>query len=219
VSADEQLTAALRSGGAPRVDVGELVIEYLAAVRKVQPRGPYHLAGVSFGGVLAYEVARRLREAGEEVRTLALLDTILPASMRPDRKAQLQRLVNKEGILNLGRKLAQKIMDGKPPKEQRPADETAAADQLGKLRDAAYDAAMAEWEKTALPYPGDAILFRATDKSEYPAMTIDPDLGWRRLMRGKLEIRDLPGNHLGILRDPNVAELATVLRRCVLASG
>ena len=47
-------------------------------------------------------------------------------------------------------------------------------------------------------------------------MTIDPDLGWRRLLRGQLEIRDLPGNHLGILRDPNVAELAAVLRRCLL---
>ncbi|HEY4395994.1 MAG TPA: amino acid adenylation domain-containing protein [Polyangia bacterium] len=219
VSADEQLTAALRNGGAPKVDVGALVVEYLAAVRKVQPHGPYHLAGVSFGGVLAYEIARRLREAGEEVRTLALLDTILPASMRPDRRAQLQRLVNKDGLLNLGRKLARKILDPGSGKQPAPADETAAADKLGKLRDAAYDDAMAAWEKSALPYAGDTILFRATDKSEYPGMTIDPDLGWRRLMRGRFEIRDLPGNHLGILRDPNVAELAAVLRKCVLAPG
>ena len=161
MSADELLTAALRTGARLHVDVGELVVEYLAAMRKVQPHGPYHLAGVSFGGVLAYEVARQLREAGEEVRTLALLDTILPASMRPDRKAQLQRLVNKERILNLGRKLAHKIMDGKPRQEQVPADETAAADKLGKLRDAAYDAAMAVWRRPPSPT-------RATPSSSAP---------------------------------------------------
>ncbi|HEY6475279.1 MAG TPA: hypothetical protein VI456_01785, partial [Polyangia bacterium] len=95
-------------------------------------------------------------------------------------------------------------------------DETDAADKLGEMRDAAYDAAMAIWEKTALPYAGDTILFRATDQSDYPGMTIEPDLGWRRLMRGKFEIRELPGNHLGILRDPNVAQLAAVLRKCLL---
>jgi amino acid adenylation domain-containing protein len=222
VSADEQLTAALRAGNAPRVDVGELVAEYLAAVRKVQPHGPYHLAGVSFGGVLAYEVARQLREAGEEVRLLALLDTILTAAIRPDRKAQFQRFVKKEAIWDLGRKVAlslieqgQRLMGQQG--QRAVTEETAAADKLGKMRDAAYDDAAAVWEKTALPYAGDTILFRATDKSDYPGMAIDPDLGWSRLMRGKFEIRDLPGNHLGILRDPNVGQLAAVIRKCILA--
>jgi thioesterase domain-containing protein len=56
------------------------------------------------------------------------------------------------------------------------------------------------------------------DVSEYPGLTIDPDLGWRRFMLGKLQIIDMQGNHLGILRPPNVYKLAAVIRARVLAA-
>lgn len=47
---------------------------YVEAVRTVQPAGPYHLAGYSFGGILAYEMARVLRAAGDEVALLGIVD-------------------------------------------------------------------------------------------------------------------------------------------------
>ncbi len=47
---------------------------YVEALRSVQPVGPYHLAGYSFGGVLAFEMARALRAAGEEVALLGIVD-------------------------------------------------------------------------------------------------------------------------------------------------
>jgi thioesterase domain-containing protein len=52
----------------------ELVDDYLVRIRAVQPAGPYHLLGWSFGGVAAYALATRLRARGEEVALLALLD-------------------------------------------------------------------------------------------------------------------------------------------------
>src|SRR4029077_1881736 len=52
--------------------------ELLEVLRAGQPRGPYRLAGYSFGGVLAYHLAGRLREAGEQVEFLALIDTMTP---------------------------------------------------------------------------------------------------------------------------------------------
>jgi amino acid adenylation domain-containing protein len=221
VSADEQLTKALRAKAAPTVDVAELVAEYLDAVRKVQPHGPYHLAGVSFGGLLAYEVARLLREAGEEVRLLALLDPILPSSVHANRKEQFQRFLKAEAIWNLGAKVARKVV-GQGQRFVQPdaagggGQEATDAEKLGELRDAAYDSAMGTWEKTAPAYSGDAILFRATDISRYPGLTIDNDLGWRRLIRGKFERFDLHGDHLGILKTPNVYKLASIIRERVL---
>ncbi len=217
VAADEQLTKALQTHSAPSVDVRQLVAEYLDAVRTVQPHGPYYLAGVSFGGVLAYEVARTLREAGEEVRLLALLDPILPSSVHANRKEQFQRFLKAEAIWNLGAKMARALVDqGQRLVNQQGDDEATAADKLGEMRNAAYDAAMGTWEKTAAVYPGDAILFRATDLSDYPGMSFEPDLGWRRLIRGKFETFDLPGDHLGILRTPNVYKLAAIIRERVL---
>jgi thioesterase domain-containing protein len=45
----------------------------------VQASGPYHLAGWSLGGVVAYEMAQQLRRAGEEVDFLGLIDSYTPA--------------------------------------------------------------------------------------------------------------------------------------------
>ncbi|MEU4794391.1 amino acid adenylation domain-containing protein [Streptomyces sp. NPDC023327] len=52
----------------------EMVEDYLAEIRSVQPHGPYRLAGWSFGGLSAYALATRLRAEGEEVGLLAVLD-------------------------------------------------------------------------------------------------------------------------------------------------
>jgi thioesterase domain-containing protein len=51
----------------------------LSAVREMQTRGPYHMCGYSFGAIIAYEVASRLRRDGEDVGVLALIDTGNPA--------------------------------------------------------------------------------------------------------------------------------------------
>ncbi len=47
----------------------------IPAMRSVQPKGPYRLAGWSFGGVVAYEIAVQLSAAGEAVEFVGLLDT------------------------------------------------------------------------------------------------------------------------------------------------
>jgi len=52
--------------------------ELLHALRAEQPHGPYRLAGFCLGGLIAYEIACRLREEGEEVAFLGLLDTMAP---------------------------------------------------------------------------------------------------------------------------------------------
>ncbi|MFJ2577291.1 amino acid adenylation domain-containing protein [Kitasatospora aureofaciens] len=54
--------------------LGEMAADYLDLIRKVQPEGPYHLLGWSLGGMVAHEIAVRLREQGEQVALLALLD-------------------------------------------------------------------------------------------------------------------------------------------------
>ncbi|MEO6995118.1 MAG: amino acid adenylation domain-containing protein [Lacunisphaera sp.] len=48
---------------------------YLANVRAVQPHGPYLLGGYCLGGTVAYEMAHLLRQRGEEVNLVAMLDT------------------------------------------------------------------------------------------------------------------------------------------------
>lgn len=55
--------------------IEEMARFYLTEVRRIQPNGPYLLAGFSFGGLVALEMARQLRQQGEAVPFLALLDS------------------------------------------------------------------------------------------------------------------------------------------------
>ncbi|MFI8264332.1 amino acid adenylation domain-containing protein [Streptomyces sp. NPDC085665] len=64
----------LAGGGELPVDIVESAAEYVDRIRKVQPSGPYHLLGWSFGGHLAYAMATELQRQGEEVALLALMD-------------------------------------------------------------------------------------------------------------------------------------------------
>ena len=64
----------LADADATAVCLADLVSDYTERIRAAQPDGPYRLAGWSMGGVVAFEVARRLEQAGAEVTLLALLD-------------------------------------------------------------------------------------------------------------------------------------------------
>ncbi|MDX3187122.1 amino acid adenylation domain-containing protein [Streptomyces sp. MN03-5084-2B] len=55
--------------------VEEMAADYLGRIREIQPSGPYHLLGWSFGGLVAHHVAVLLQEQGEEVAILVSLDS------------------------------------------------------------------------------------------------------------------------------------------------
>jgi non-ribosomal peptide synthetase component F/thioesterase domain-containing protein/acyl carrier protein len=60
----------------PHTTVEAMAIEYLREIKARQPDGPYYLFGYSFGGLVAFEMARRLRESGSEVGLVGLFDTM-----------------------------------------------------------------------------------------------------------------------------------------------
>jgi acetoacetyl-CoA synthetase len=67
----------LSGGGQPHERVEDMAGDYISAIRGVQPHGPYCLAGYSFGGLVAFEMARLLRSEGEPIGYLCLLDSTL----------------------------------------------------------------------------------------------------------------------------------------------
>lgn len=73
----------LMAGETPHDRFESMAADYLAAIRKVQPQGPYFLAGYCIGGLIALEIARTLRAAGEEIRFLGMIDPSLPPCVAP----------------------------------------------------------------------------------------------------------------------------------------
>lgn len=62
----------------PPATIEALAAGHLRLIRQRQPTGPYHLLGFSMGGAVALEVAHLLRQAGEQVALLVMIDTDLP---------------------------------------------------------------------------------------------------------------------------------------------
>lgn len=65
---------------APRKTVVTMARDYVEALRRMQPEGPYRLVGYAQGGVIVYEMAQQLLQSGETVEKMVLLDAYAPGN-------------------------------------------------------------------------------------------------------------------------------------------
>ena len=96
--------------------VEQLAERYLEAVRSVQPEGPYLLAGYCFGGLVAFEMARRLRAAGSEVAMLALVNAPNHNPLAPARADVVREKSSRPRFfsgLRTAQRLAAAVVDGR----------------------------------------------------------------------------------------------------------
>jgi aspartate racemase len=182
--------------------IEEMATHYLSEIRSVQPRGPYFLGGFSFGGLVAYEMAQQLHACGEEVGLLAFFDTY-PGNLKPVASSLLASLRNPSWQLltQAGRSVRRRV---------RVAWRMLTIP--GPLREAFRSNSRAAAKCKLQAYPGQATLFRASEKS---IRSDDPYAGWHQLLQGGLNINDIPGSHNGILVEPEVAVLAESLKSTI----
>jgi amino acid adenylation domain-containing protein len=195
---------------APSVEL--LTTGYLAAIRKVQPRGPYHLAGCASGGIAAFDLACALEASGERV-TLVLVDAPVRRAAPPLRAlfrwvlAHGPALVRKRGVLGAVRSVLA---------ARRPAsDDEALALAWGPPPegDLARALVAAARHYRFGSFGGDAILVGGTGQSALDAL-LDHDgmQGWEGALKGDVEIIVVPVHRGQLLREPPVAEVAARLR-------
>lgn len=192
----------------------------LDVLRRVQPRGPYRLAGFCFHGLVAYEMACRLRDAGETVAFLGLLDApnpaALPASLRheasgdasagrPDVWTRVRRRMAYERR-RMGRGV-QRIRARVLARLGRPVP----LDAWGVLRLDAEGAAVMAYR----PVPTDVplTLFRCMDGADQQRLAAhNPTWGWDALVND-VHLVDVTGEHSAAFRPPHVQALADALGR------
>jgi aspartate racemase len=203
---------------APNTSVEQMATDYIEHIRSVQPDGPYHIGGFSAGGVVAYEMARQLKMIGREVIVLALLDTKIDAPGKSGERLLRTLAFNIRYAfhIGIGTFARQKAKNWRMRASIRMWSTKKA---LGQSTDScmlgveeAFLLALRNY--TPLPYTGDAILFRAKDEL---VSYSDQTLGWGTLVQGKLEIREVSGDHDTILYEPHIGMLARVLNSCLQA--
>jgi amino acid adenylation domain-containing protein len=210
-------------------NIAMIADRYLQAIRTRQPYGPYYLAGESFGGVVALEMAQQLQAAGETVELVGLLDSELP-TQTPAQISLFQRL-RLHGQFFAAKGLpyvTEKLQAALDRKRRKVVDKVQA--RLPQLLPANYreseaflEAQQANIQATSRyyalqnyvpkPYKGRLVLFRAIEQDPFAVVT--PDLDWGTLAKGGLQVFDIPGDHLSILRAPNVQVLAEKLSECL----
>jgi thioesterase domain-containing protein len=206
--------------------VPAIAARYIHAIRTLQPHGPYHLAGESFGGVVAYEMAQQLQATGEEVAIVALFDAWMSngyAGMPVSQRLKLHlQLLSKHGLSHCTRimqRRLQKVQQQLVAQLYRTHQQVQI--RLGRLPQVVSESVQndirAEVREQASqsyipqPYSGKLLLFRAAERNEFE-VDQNQDMGWGHLAVGDLHIFDIPGDHLGILKDPNVRILAEKLQ-------
>jgi thioesterase domain-containing protein len=196
---------------------------YLAELRDVQARGPYFLAGFRAGGLVAYEMAQQLLEAGESVAFLGLIDLYRPGIPRwlagPWHWA---RILVENPLREIWRRARAKIR-----RDLRRLAQTLALARCRARRRTIPHALRDEWLTRAFPrasarcalrpFPGRLHLFRARESGELFAGVQD-DLGWAGYGAGGLTVRVIPGDHHSLMRKPNVQLLAGELAEALRAS-
>ena len=196
--------------------IPRLAARYLQAIRSVQPDGPYYLAGFSFGGLIAFEMAQQLQAAGAEVALVAMFDSMMMRKIPLRRRLQCHwNLFLEQGFNYLTRKVRcriDKVMGKTVPLSEPPSsDIPPSGGGILPIDLAAREDFLDEVSERAARsyepgrYSGKLILFRAVDQSFFGETS--PDLGWTPFARD-LEIHHVPGNHMGIMKGPSASILA-----------
>ena len=198
--------------------------DYIEELRTVQPHGPYLLGGFSGGGLTAYEMARQLRAEGEDVGRLVLLDTPLPwkgVVGRFDRlQIQWQRLRD-QGPIYVARWFRNRVAWEVKRLRARFGTPDQVEDQAtfhSKAVEAAFRAALTSYQVQRIDVP--TWLFRPALDTKYDLgggryankdrELVLPDNGWTPFV-SELRVVETPGDHDGMVLEPNVRSLASAL--------
>lgn len=203
------IAPAVRSGRGRVMTLEDVATPLLRDIRATQPAGPYRLIGYSFGGLLAYELARLLDHDGEHVAWLGLLDTPTPAAVATlmrqwkspaARMARLRRPQRTRLIADYGRQLSWAVrerMIGAGLIERRPGEHI-------DIRHA--------WQIMRASNPHGHLvpmnLFVTTDTVEQIG---SPSLGWADVHRGPLHLHHAPGDHDSLMSETFVADFTELV--------
>jgi thioesterase domain-containing protein len=214
-------------------DIAAIASRHVDTLRRRQPRGPYLLAGHSGGGLVAYEVSRQLHEAGERTALLAVLDNPAPhlcagavglpsvfvvMTNHLSRFVGDRHLVSEDDLRDLPEEEKLRfLLDRLKGHDLAPAD--AGLDwgrgfvQVQRMISRgvqAYGRQEAARPRTPLPIP--IALFRTREATE---AWQDPAFEWGGYTSEGVRIFDIGGDHVSMLTQPAVGELAALLDRCL----
>jgi thioesterase domain-containing protein/acyl carrier protein len=222
--------------------------DYVSEIRQLQPEGPYYLGGFCFGGLVAFEMAQQLTQLGENVALVVIIDMESPPyrenTYQPELRARdaqpnrwqrhITKIKKQPGLLN---KMAYVRTSGMG----RLGRVKGAISSKWSHRRNIWNRLLIQWYwaiKRPLPlwlrnfqrlevnrhirkqyhpqiYSGDLTIIRSTTNNDDEP----PDMGWGQLTAKSVHVYDIPGEHLKLLQEPHVRDLARHLQASLDATN
>lgn len=211
----------------PHTDLVEAARDYIAEMRQVQPKGPYMVGGFSGGGLTAYDIARQLKDEGEEVVSLIMLDTPLPRRKPLTRFEKVfvhWRRLRDEGFRYIY-DWAEARIQWELQKRKAVEFESSTAEFHNKAIEVAFYEAIGSFE--VVPWSGPITLFRPKLDKRWEIKPgrwintqrelVDEANFWRPYAEN-LEVFEVPGDHDSMVLEPNVRVLAKQMRAVIEAA-
>jgi thioesterase domain-containing protein len=200
----------------PRPTLREVASRYVDLVRQRQPQGPYHLLGLCFGGIVAYQMGRLLEEDGQRVAMVTIIDAVLPTAIRTDRRKRLRSYAGKMArSLRSPRTLRKSLEKGSEKlvsrvRQRWPVQAPAAEPISLPIDGPEVDAEIERFAATRYRLDGELLVVRATAEPNPQWRTVRRDQGWGGRAR-RVRVLDVAADHLGVLEEPHVVALARAL--------
>ena len=202
----------------------EMATLYIREIRHVQPRGPYLLGGWSMGGLLAFEMAQQLLDAGEKIGLLVLFDSAPPIHSAGTRNGHngvstLEHFAWDMGrmILNNPVELREPFLRALPEDQMKVVldvlvredvlPQGAGESELERMLEIFTRNAIALESYRPRPIHQRIVLFTAAS-GEAPEQLAGQ---WRSLTTAGLDVHPVSGDHYTILKPPHVSEIASLL--------
>ena len=206
-------------GSEPDHSIEESASRSVRELRRVQPSGPYRLAGFSTGGVISFEMARQLHKMGERVSLLMMFDSFAGLPPAPSIASRLS--VHARHLVSLPwhdwpqhvsdrSKVAWVKLRGlarRAPAEKRWTEGLQLSPNSTRVALAHLRALKSYVPR---PYAGNAVLFRAS--IQHRLRNVGDDLGWTALCQAGLRVLRMPGTHADCLTPRHVTSLAGTIR-------
>lgn len=204
-----------------RYSLQTLASDYVDEILRRHPASsiPIHLAGFSSGSIIAFEMARQLKDIGHKVGLLALIDGEVHKEGSPvGCRLKYTKMVRRK-LCKIAFKLEDELAEGPSQlvmKRLRHLWLTFRVRSLEKSAtkgEASTEQALllAERAYKAWPYTGSALLIRFHDEAwEYGP---DPLMGWSSLVQGGIDVVDLEGGHITGMGPSGAPIMVAVLKR------
>lgn len=197
--------------------IEDMASYFMRSIQTIQPQGPYFLLGYSFGGIIAFEMARQLADRGCKVAFLGLLDIRCPLVPQVNLpflqglKLHISRLQKLQFAAKIKYCIDRIFFNKKVEYRDELVTSLSHLEMFDPKLLTVLDANL-QARNNYVPqvYSGRAILFRSESQSLYTDRY--PELGWRDLVAGGIEIQDIPGTHMTLIKEPHVRVLAEKLQ-------